>query len=427
MLRLTTNVTVSPASSARSSSAAWRMSSTASGRVSANSAVSSSGVSSTPSRPFATAPATRSRRIGCGASVRPEPLRGMNDQKRVLMTSSTPWSTQSASMYFAYTQSRSVSATPSSSSRLRTWCGDGNGCSGEMWSPLDDRPPRSVAPACDELRPPVREVRRDLDADVGHEPPRLADEALHVLDRDRRRPLRSLGVRRERQPRLPVALGDVGRDVGRLLAVVPAVRDEVLEDDLLQVPVLGVHRGERLERRDAVLLGLADPHEDPRRERDPQLTRGADRRQAHLRVLRRGRLVRDEVVADRLEHHPLRRRHLAQPREVLPAERAEVRVRQDPAFQRPFARPHDVGDEVLEAELGELGPDPGVMVGLLAGEDEQLLHVATRCTVEEIDDLVRLVQMRAMGGERAVLAMRAAGPRQRQGDVAGEGDATTHR
>ena len=120
MLRLTTKVTVSPASSARSSSAAWRMSSTASGRVSANSAVSSSGVSSTPSRPFATAPATRSRRIGCGASVRPEPLRGMNDQKRVLMTSSTPWSTQSASMYFAYTQSRSVSATPSSSSRLRT-------------------------------------------------------------------------------------------------------------------------------------------------------------------------------------------------------------------------------------------------------------------------------------------------------------------
>ena len=103
-------------------------------------------------------------------------------------------------------------------------------------------------------------------------------------------------VRRERQPRLPVALGDVGRDVGRLLAVVPAVRDEVLEDDLLQVPVLGVHRGERLERRDAVVLGLADPHEDPARERDPQLTGGADRRQAQRRVLRRRALVRDEVV-----------------------------------------------------------------------------------------------------------------------------------
>ena len=26
-------------------------------------------------------------------------------------------------------------------------CTDGNGCSGEMWSPLADRPPRSVAPS----------------------------------------------------------------------------------------------------------------------------------------------------------------------------------------------------------------------------------------------------------------------------------------
>src|SRR5215210_8039744 len=34
--------------------------------------------------------------------------------------------------------------------------------------------------------------------------------------------------------------------------------------------------------------------------------------------------------------------------------------------------------------------------------------------------------MRSVGGERAVLAMRAARPRQRQGDVAGEGDAATH-
>ena len=26
-------------------------------------------------------------------------------------------------------------------------CGEGKGCSGEMWSPLADRPPRSVAPS----------------------------------------------------------------------------------------------------------------------------------------------------------------------------------------------------------------------------------------------------------------------------------------
>ena len=98
MLRLTTNVTVSPTSSARSSSAAWRMSSIASGRVSANSAVSSSGASASPSRARSTEAATPSRRIGNGAVPRPEPPRGMKLQYFALTTSSTPWATHSGSM-----------------------------------------------------------------------------------------------------------------------------------------------------------------------------------------------------------------------------------------------------------------------------------------------------------------------------------------
>ncbi len=60
MLRLTTKVAVSPLSSARSSSAATRISSITSGRRSANSAVSSSSVSASPARP---------RSIACGASL----------------------------------------------------------------------------------------------------------------------------------------------------------------------------------------------------------------------------------------------------------------------------------------------------------------------------------------------------------------------
>src|ERR1700719_2944110 len=118
MLRFTTNVTVSPASSSRSSSAAWRISSIASGRVSANIAVSSSGVSATPSLPRSTAPPTRLGRGGVG-------------------------------------------------------------------------------------------------------------------------------------------------DVRGLSAVVALVRHEVLQDHLLDVPVLAVDRRQRLERLDALLLALADPHEDP--------------------------------------------------------------------------------------------------------------------------------------------------------------------
>ena len=97
MLRLTTNVTVSPASSARSSSAAARMSSIASGRVSANIAVISSRLSS-----IAGAGALDRRRDGgraAGPARRPEPRRGMKLQYFVLMTSSTPWATHSGSMY----------------------------------------------------------------------------------------------------------------------------------------------------------------------------------------------------------------------------------------------------------------------------------------------------------------------------------------
>ena len=64
-----------------------------------------------------------------------------------MITSSTGCATHSGSMYSGYTHSRSLNASPSSCRRLRTSDGDGNGCSGEMWSPLALRPPRSVAPA----------------------------------------------------------------------------------------------------------------------------------------------------------------------------------------------------------------------------------------------------------------------------------------
>ena len=80
----------------------------------------------------------------------------------------------------------------------------------------------------------------------------------------------------------------------------------------------------------------------------------------------------------RLEHQALRGGDLAHPCEVVAAQDAEVRVRQQPALERALAAPHDVGDEVLEAELRELRLDAGMLVGSLAGEDEQLLDAAPR-------------------------------------------------
>ena len=147
MLRLTTNVTVSPASSARSSSAAWRMSSIASGRVSANSAVSSSGDSHSPSRPLAIAPGTASRAIvallaPARAAPRDEGPVLQLDQRRARPARATRRPCTAGRR----TAARSARSPPA---RAACACGarDGNGCSGEMWSPLADRPPRSVAPS----------------------------------------------------------------------------------------------------------------------------------------------------------------------------------------------------------------------------------------------------------------------------------------
>ena len=158
-------------------------------------------------------------------------------------------------------------------------------------------------------------------------------------------------------------------------------------------------------------------------ERDPQLLGRADRRQALLRVLGRRALVGDEVRVDRLQHEALRGGHLAQAGEILAAEHAEVGVRQQAALERSLARPHDVAREVLEPERVEALADAGMVVGRLAREHQQLLGAVAAGAVEDPLDLVRLVEVRAVRGERAVLAVAAARPGERQRQVAREGDA----
>ena len=66
--------------------------------------------------------------------------------------------------------------------------------------------------------------------------------------------------------------------------------------------------------------------------------------------------------------------------------------------------------------------DLGVDLGLLAGEDEQLLGPAPRRVVEQLLDLVGRIQMGPVRRERAVLAVALARPRQRDREVAREGD-----
>jgi hypothetical protein len=53
------------------------------------------------------------------------------------------------------------------------------------------------------------------------------------------------------------------------------------------VPVLGVHRRDRLERAHPLIGRLTDPDEDPRGEWNAQLARGADGVEPPRRVLGR--------------------------------------------------------------------------------------------------------------------------------------------
>ena len=194
------------------------------------------------------------------------------------------------------------------------------------------------------------------------------------------------------------------------------------------MPVLGVGCGDRFERFHALLLGLPDPHEDAAGERDPQLAGRADRLQTPGGVLRgRSRVHRlHQPLGDRLQHQALRRRHLAQARQVLTREHAEIGVRQQAPLERALTRPHDVGREVLVAVLAQPRGDIRIDLGTLPSQHQQLLDLAARGAVEDLEDLLGRVQVRLVRCERAVLAVAAAGPRQRQRQIAREGHPATH-
>ena len=125
---------------------------------------------------------------------------------------------------------------------------------------------------------------------------------------------------------------------------------------------------------------------------------------------------------DRLQHQALRGRDLAQAGEVVAGEHPEVGVRQHPPLQRAVARPRHVGGEVPVAVALQPPRHLGVDLRLLAGQHQQLLGVSPHRVVEQALDLVRVVEVGPVGGERAVLAVAPAGARQRQRVVPAEGD-----
>ena len=266
------------------------------------------------------------------------------------------------------------------------------------------QPAQVGGPLLHQRQPPLGQVGRDLHAHVGHQLQRRPHQRAHLVQRH------VLAPRRHRRG-VAGGLGALGL-VGYLRglgAVVARVGHEVLQDHLLEVAVLGVHRRQRLQRLDPLGRRLADAHQDPRREGDLQLTGIADGLQPALGVLGRRALVHHQVRVHRLQHQPLGGGDLAQPRKVGLRQHAQVGVREHPPLQRALARPGHVRGEVVVAVGLQPPRHLGVDLGLLAGEHQQLLGVALDRLVQQPLDLIRVVQVRLVGGERAVLAVALAG------------------
>ncbi len=107
---------------------------------------------------------------------------------------------------------------------------------------------------------------------------------------------------------------------------------KVLHDHLAQVAVLVAQLFQREQRLEALRTRLADPDQDPTRERDRELAGEADRLEPRGRRLVGRRPVRPALlrqpVGDRLDHDSHRSRHRAEQLQLAAAHHARVEVGQ---------------------------------------------------------------------------------------------------
>ena len=240
-----------------------------------------------PSRPRAIAPATRSRRIGRSAR-RPEPRRGMNDQNAGGSRRARPGRSSRDRCTGGRRRAARSARSRRRRRRLRTWWGEGNGCSGEMWSPLAERPPRSVAPAATSSGHQSDRLGGTWTPTSGMQPPALADQPHEIVDRDRAGPAGERVRRAAADPGAPVVGGR-----GRRRSPPARGRSSAGGERSSGGSPPGCGRGGRGRRRSPRARPTRSssvspmPTRMPRGERDPQLAGRLERRQAHGRVLGR--------------------------------------------------------------------------------------------------------------------------------------------
>ena len=199
---------------------------------------------------------------------------------------------------------------------------------------------------------------------------------------------------------------------------------EVLDDHLLHVTVARVRgRGWRARASSRSPAGLADADEDAGGERHPGPSRGFEGGEAAL-----GRLVGRtgvraaglaEAVGERLDHHPLRRRHRPQPGELVLGERAGVGVGEQAGL---VEHRRGGGDQVVDGgrvpARGEPRGGVGVAVlGRLAQGEERLVAAELGAAARDGEHVVELEvgrhEVRGRLGEGAVPALVAAQHRER--------------
>ena len=187
-----------------------------------------------------------------------------------------------------------------------------------------------------------------------------------------------------------------------------------------------VHLGQRLERGHPLLLGLADADQDAARERDPQLTRRLDRREP-LRAgawsaSRRAPCPSGARTPTRASGPSTRSPRAAAPGprgsstprlECGSSPRSSARSQAHTTYEVKSSWPYS------RSRCGDLGVD----LRHLARQDQQLLAAAPGRVVEHAAPPRPARAGAAVRRERAVLAVAAAGARQRQRVVAREGDA----
>ena len=275
---------MSPASRARSSSAARRMSSITSGRRSANSAVSSSRVSARPSRARSIAPGARSARIGTSAppaGAAPRDERPVLELDRVEHALRDPFlvdvlrvDAEALGQRVALGLQLLAHLVRARERHARARCGrrSRRGRRGRS------RPPRTRSSHQSERFGGIWMPTSGISS------PAAPHEPLDVVDRDRSRPTpgaarRPSRARRRRahhaaarrRPRSRPPRGRSSRGCGtkfwRITSWMWPWR-----------PCTSASASSEAMRS---LLGLADPDQDAARERDAQLARGLDRREAH--------------------------------------------------------------------------------------------------------------------------------------------------